>query len=253
MHVYIYDSFLSQKKYNNILSRVETRITDLGLNGKICRLGAMKSIKDMVEGEVKRGAKTIIAVGNDKTVNQVINAIAPLSPSVPFGIIPIGKDENSIAAALAIGLGEEACETISARRIEKMDLGLANSYYFLSEAKIQNKNTILEIDDYTIEITKNGEIKIINLANSEDIPANTVINPQDGILELLIQTEGRKKFLFAKGEKNDQSIFPLKKMLISNSKESLLIIDGSTAINMPVEIGIIKQKLNVIVGKERDF
>ncbi len=34
MHVYVYDSFLNQKKYDRILARLETRITDLGLNGK---------------------------------------------------------------------------------------------------------------------------------------------------------------------------------------------------------------------------
>jgi len=42
MHVYVYDSFLNQKKYDRILARLETRITDLGLNGKISILLIMK-------------------------------------------------------------------------------------------------------------------------------------------------------------------------------------------------------------------
>ncbi|MCK4553680.1 hypothetical protein KAU19_01815, partial [Candidatus Parcubacteria bacterium] len=64
MHIYIYDSYVNQKKYDKVLARIETRITDLGLNGKISRLGLMKNIPDLVYNELKRGVKTIIAVGN---------------------------------------------------------------------------------------------------------------------------------------------------------------------------------------------
>ena len=58
MHVYIYDSFLGHKKFDNTLARIETRLTDLGLNGKISRMGAMKNIQSTVSNELKRGAKT---------------------------------------------------------------------------------------------------------------------------------------------------------------------------------------------------
>ena len=100
MHIYIYDSFVNQKKYDKILARIETRITDLELNGKISRLGVMKNIPDIVSNELKRGAKTIIAVGNDKTINQVINSLA--GSQVPLGIIPIGRENNQISFALGI-------------------------------------------------------------------------------------------------------------------------------------------------------
>lgn len=249
MHVYIYDSFLNQKKYDNILTRVETRITDLGLNGKICRLGAMKSIKDMVEGELKRGATTIIAVGNDKTVSQVVNTMAPLNSTTPLGIIPIGRRENIISAALGIETAEEACETLSARRIEKLDLGTANNYYFLAGATIGGKGTILEIKSYSVEIMEEGEIKIINLPPSENFPAN----PQDGVLDLYIQTVGKKKFLFGKEKAAGQSVFPLKKLSVMNIKNQPLILDGTITVNTPIEIGVEKQRLNVIVGKGRKF
>ena len=50
MHVYIYDSFLNHKKFEKIIARIETRVTDLGLNGKINRLvdhGIAIGIKDL--------------------------------------------------------------------------------------------------------------------------------------------------------------------------------------------------------------
>ena len=38
---------------------MEIRLTDLGLNGKIIRLGGIKNIKGTIQNEIKLGAKTI--------------------------------------------------------------------------------------------------------------------------------------------------------------------------------------------------
>ena len=45
MHVYIYDDYLAKGKYNKAINRMEIRITDLGLNGKILRLSGIKNVK----------------------------------------------------------------------------------------------------------------------------------------------------------------------------------------------------------------
>ena len=265
MHVYIYDSFLNHKKYSGTLARIETRLTDLGLNGKISRLGAMKNIKNSVENELKRGAKTIIAVGNDQTVNQVISAMAGVNQtisagsgarkSVPLGIIPIGKDNNFIAECLGVSMEEEACDILSGRRIEKLDLGQANGSFFLSDASITNKGTVIEMEKaYSIEIMDEGEINVVNLAAAnKPKPANAKFNPQDGILELFIRTEKKKGFLKLSGSETGESIFSLKKLTIHNNKNHPLILDGSTEIPTPAQISILKQKLSIIVGKERSF
>ena len=265
MHVYIYDSFLNHKKYSGTLARIETRLTDLGLNGKISRLGAMKNIQSAVENELKRGAKTIIAVGSDRTVNRVISAMAGASQiisagsgvrqSVPLGIIPIGKDNNFIAESLGVSMEEEACDILSGRRIEKLDLGQANNSFFLSDASIANKGTVIEMDKtYSIEIMDEGEVNVVNLAAArKPKPANAKFNPQDGILELFIRTEKKKGFLKLANAEIGESIFSLKKLTIHNNKNRPLILDGSTEIPTPAQISVIKQKLNIIVGKNRNF
>ncbi len=264
MHVYIYDSFVNHKKYNNILARIETRLTDLGLNGKICRLGAMKNIREMVKSELSRGAKTIVAVGNDQTVSQVLNALAQstdpapyqktLNPTPPMGIIPVNGENNSIAAALGIGPGEEACETLSARRVEKLDLGMANDAYFLSTASITNQGTVVTIKNYSVELLEEGEINIINLPPKEMVlPREAIFNPQDGFLDLLIQTKKNKKRLFAGAQEMSQSVFPVTLLSLSNDRGRPLLLDGSLEVRSPAEIKLIKKKLNIIVGKERNF
>lgn len=263
MHIYIYDAFLNDKKYNNILARVETRITDLGLNGKISRLSVMKNVRAVIDNELRRGAKTIIAVGNDKTVSRVINEMA--GSAVPLGIIPIGKENNIIASALGIPQEEKACDTLSARRIEKIDLGMAEQYrdeepagekYFLTNASIANKGTIIEIKkDYSIEIGGEGYIDIINIPTpGKNLPEETDFNPKDGRIELVMREKPKKK-IFSR-QKKDQSlpsVFSLKNFYLLNNKNLPLLLDYSLEVHTPVEISAIKQGINVIVGKERSF
>lgn len=249
MNIFIYDSFLNQKKYDRLLARLETRITDLGLNGKISRLSLMRNINDTVKNELKRGAKTIVAVGNNKTISQIINSLD--GGSVPLGIIPIGEEHNDIAASLGIDSADQACDILSARLLARLDLGLANQTYFLSKATIENQGTVVDMsDDYTIEATKTGLIHILNLANQKiKLPLNVRVAPNDGVLELVISAQANQG-IFSKPA--DQSIFKIKKITINNLKNQL-ILDGSISVAMPATITVVNQCLNVIVGKNKNF
>ena len=244
MHVYIYDEYLNKPKYNRAINRLEIRLTDLGLNGKIIRLGGIKNIKATIQNEIKLGAKTIVAVGNNQTINKIIGSIidteiySDFQKKTLLGLIPVG-DDNSIASSFGIKDIDEACNILLARRIEKIDLGLVGDYYFLNQASIQSAGTTLEIDDYSLEINERGEAKIINLLSdpSEKIKSK----PHDGKLDILIRT--RKK---------DETVITVKKIKISNEKEKLLI-DGVFEIETPAEISVMRDCVNVIVGKDRLF
>ena len=244
MYVYIYDDYLNKAKYNRAINRLEIRLTDLGLNGKIIRLGGIKNIKGTIQNEIKLGAKTIVAVGNNQTINKIIGAVidaeiyGDFQKNTLLGLVPIGND-NSIASSFGIDNIEEACDILLARRIKKIDLGLIGNYYFLNQASIQSLGTIISIDDYTLEITEKGEVRIINLLS--DPKEKIKSNPNDGKLDILIKTR-----------KRDESIITVKKLKINNPKEQL-IIDDVVAINTPVEVGIMKDRVNVIVGKNRLF
>jgi diacylglycerol kinase family enzyme len=99
-----------------------------------------------------------------------------------------------------------------------------------------------------------GEVNVVNLATTEKpVPAQAKFNPQDGILELFIRTKKSKGFLKFAGREIGESIFSLKKLTIHNNKNHSLILDGFLQIPTPAQISIQKQKLSVIVGKERSF
>lgn len=249
MNIFIYDSFLNQKKYDRLLARLETRITDLGLNGKISRLSATRNVSETIASELKRGAKTIIAVGNNKTINQVINSLA--GSQIPLGVIPIGKDRNEIAKSLGIESMEVACDILSARLLAKLDLGLANQTYFLSNVSINNQGTVIDMNkSYTIETAEKGLIYIFNLIGEQiKRPPKVKFIPDDGLLELVVNTRGNKNFFT---RQDHQSIFKIKKITLHNLKHQL-ILDGSIPLAAPAEITVVKKHLNVIVGKNRNF
>ncbi len=249
MYFYLLDSFLSNKKYENILTRIERRIVDLGIEGKFERLTILKDLKEVVTGAIKKGFKTIIAVGNNQTVTEVINAIAD-DNKITLGIIPVGKD-NKIASLLGIPEGELACDVISNRLIETVDLGQINHHYFLTSLKIINPEVALECDDsYRVIPSPSQEINIFNL----DCQNNRSFDPKDGVLDTMISSSSSWKSLFSKAQ--NESLFPAKKIKIlelNKDKQSKIIVDGLKVLKRPLTVMIAPQKLKVIVGKERKF
>jgi len=247
MNIYIYDDYLNKSKYNRILNRVEIRLTDLGLNGKIIRLGAIKNIRDVIQNEIKNGAKTIVAVGNNQTVNKVIGSVIDnelygfFQKNILFSIIPIGED-NSIANSLGIKKEEEACNILLARRVKKIDIGIVNNYYFLNKATIPSQESILEIDgEYTLEPQEKGIIDIFNLKSSANDDKLLKVNPIDGKLDVYIKDKNK-----------DLTFVSASKLKITNSKFPL-VLDDIIEIKTPADINVVSGKLNVIVGKDRSF
>jgi len=259
MHVYIYDTFVSDKKYINQVARVETRITDLGLNGKIVRMGLISSVSSAIENEIKKGANTIIAVGDKQIFSQAVNAMAQLlaresiGKSVPLGFIPVGKKDLLIADSLGIGSAELACDILSQRRIEALSLGQANNSYFLFSATVPTEHTTIEIDEnYSIEIKEPGEIGVINLAVGFTLPQSAKTDQADSSLELVIKTAQGKKYLPGKRGAGDQSVFAFNKLRIINKKYPILL-DGAKNLTSPVDIQVAPMKISLIVGKNRQF
>ena len=76
MYYYIYDQFLSHKKYDKILAQVESKITDLGIKNRIIKMSILKSVSELITDAIRKGAQTIVVAGNDKTINNIVNLVA---------------------------------------------------------------------------------------------------------------------------------------------------------------------------------
>lgn len=247
MYLYIYDSFLSDKKYNDLLSQIEKRVTDLGIKGRIARLSILKNMKELITDGIKSGVQTVVVIGNVQTFAKVINIVAGLD--VVLGLIPVEND-NKIAKMLGIPPKVLACDILASRIIKKIDLGQINNQYFIGQAELNNADVIIEHDGYNIKATTtNNNITIYNFAEPTLVPGST---PIDGSLELVITPIKSGVF----GKKNiPGTILPFSKIKISTEGEEQVSIltDEQIIMKTPAEISVAPQKLKIIVGPERCF
>ncbi len=251
MYLYLFDSFLAKRKYKKILDRIETRITDLEISGRIIKLTILESIPDLIKEATKKGVKTVVAVGNDKTFCQAASALA--NSETVLGFIPIGEG-NKISEILDIPKEELACEVISARLIENLDLGKINHHFFISSVEIKTNKVILESDNFKIH--PSSEINKIYISNLNYI-FNKISNPKDGLLEIILEKESWGLFpFFGFKEKMIDSLFFLKKLGIKspeNKKGVPVVVDNYKILKTPLTVEILPNSLKVIVGKERKF
>ncbi len=258
MYYYIYDSFVTDKKHLPTVHAVEARLTDLGINGRIEKLTVLKNMKEIVEDAVKKGAKTIVGVGDDSTVSKIISYLPNLN--ITLGIIPIGPN-NKIASLLGIAPGEEACNVLSARIIEKIDLGKANDNYFISKLAVPSQKQIT-MDAGTYRIRQLSEYNHINICNFDiqqalDRDTSARSNPKDGILEAVISAQKKRSGLWSMFQQKTysrKSVFPFKKIKIKCDSDSVPVIaDDQVTIKTPVTVEVAPKKLKIIVGKNRMF
>jgi len=244
MYYYLYDSYLTDKKYLATLAKTESKLTDMGINGKINRLSFLKNIPQILKEEVNQGVKTIVIVGNDRTFSQIVNIALDLN--VTFGYIPIGQPDN-LARIFGLPQGEESCHILSSRIINKIDLGKINdNNYFLTGVELAGGRISLDCDDsYFINLEdKNNFLTISNLAAKNKLIART----NHGQLTLLIRSRQKKLFK----TKENFSVFKCKKIKISSERPlPALIIDEKKIIKTPLEISILPEKIKMIVGKNR--
>lgn len=248
MYYYIYDNYLAEKKYQSSLSRIESKLTDLGINGKIVKMSALKNLGSNLNSDIAQGIKTIVVVGNDQTLNQSLNIINNFS--LPIGFIPIGPN-NNLAQIMGIPEGESACNTLSSRNIRQINLGIINQkYYFISYLEMQGNGLYINCDDdYYINIEGKEDIVTISNIYYGEYDEKIKIENNTNHLNLIIKNTAKGIF---KAKKEHFSFFKAHKIAINSEKSiPILLMDEKRIIKTPIRIEIAKQKLSLIVGKNR--
>lgn len=245
-NVYIYDHALSGSRYQKTLERLETRLTDLGLSGKIYRLGPMTRVNEIIRDEIRKAAKTITVVGGDALITKVASLMAGCE--IPLAIIPLEK-ESACALALGINL-ESACRILAARRIVRIDLGRTDSgATFLSEITFSARNPMIRIDGGITASTEGAaEIQVVNVLPDEFGYRGSRPSPEDGRLNAyILKTESG----FLKKGISQSSIVCREIEILSGPLAG--VIDGQLSVDKVTKISLIPRALSVIVGKERNF
>ncbi len=251
MHYYIYDSFLKGKKYQRILGRIEARLTELGMKGKVARISLLRNIKDAVREAARSDATTIIAVGNDQTLVEVLNSLPDFS--TVLGFIPIPPD-SYFGDLLGIPPQEFACDVLANRLIEHLDVGQVGERYFLSGVEMQRQPEELECDHtFRIHPLRNYQnVFIYNLAPAALNQAGTM-NPRDGRLAAVVTDQPPFwRQLFGLEPKNP-SIISARHVSIKDTTPVPMSIDRGPTVRGPDTTTLAARKIKMVVGKVRQF
>jgi len=242
MYCYLYDDFIQgNKRFEKELALIENRLTDLGIAGKTSRLALFRNAEEMIRDEIDKGVTTVVVLGNDETVRKVLNVLA--DSGVVFGIIPIGP-KNELARLLGIPEGVAACDVLSSRRVETIDIGLINGRKFISGISVPQFRAELTCEDkFRIIPTSFAELHINNLAS--------VCNPCDGLLQAVIRADVKRGFL--KRTSIEESTLPLQSMTIRAEKAIKLYVDGEEMEGTRFDISVEPMCMKIITGKDRVF
>lgn len=245
MYCYLYDEYIQEnKRYERELLKIENRLTDLGIAGKISRLALFRNAEEMIRDEINKGVSTVVVLGNDDTVRKVLDVAA--ESDVALGIIPIGP-HNEFARMLGIPEGVAACDVLSARRIETIDIGTVNGRRFITGLSIPDFHAELNCED-KFRITATSRRAALEIRNLAD-----VADPCDGKFDAVILAAIKTGWGIFGHKQLKESIFPMKSLAIRSEKPISLFVDGQEMTSTRFDIGIEPLILKVITGKGRVF
>jgi len=253
MYFYFYDKFTQDKQYEVELTRIETRLIELGINGRVEKLSIFKNAKELIEDGIKKGAHTVVAVGDDSTFATVVSIVAAYDVSV--GFIPLIQ-ESRFAEVLGIPFGQEAANVLSQRLVQDVDLGRIQDHHFLGTLYASEPSQLeLKCDaQYTISTTEDTtELRIMNCGDiiGEEM---RLMPAADGRIDIVVSPVVEEGMLRKKKVRQNEkeSIFPVKHVEISSGSESVtLSADGVENFTTPCEVDVVPSAMKLIVGRDR--
>jgi diacylglycerol kinase family enzyme len=270
MYYYIVDpQKISQREFERVQNLLYSSLSEYRVSGEIVRVTGLRTVNQLVENAFSHGSKTIVAVGSDDTLNEVINAIKDREMTV--GYIPI--QETEVGNLLGIRSIEHGAKTIGQRRIAELDLGMVNNNLFVSKLSFGLGTTetgflkmfnfklirsLLDLPTFEIKFSANQKFQASATAVG-GIISNSLIH---GVIDVMLlpklskgQTlQYRNEILNGTYDRIPlASIIHVKKLEIS-SPHGLPMKAGSRVIaKTPVSIEIRPKALKIIVGKDRQF
>ncbi|MBI2415925.1 MAG: hypothetical protein HYV33_04695 [Candidatus Kerfeldbacteria bacterium] len=254
MFFYVYDAFALEPKHEGGLTRIENRIIELGINGRVEKLTPLRNLKSVIDTGIKSEAHTIVIVGGDETFLRSINIVA--AHNIVLGYIPFAT--TSVCAPL-LGISDtiEACNILSRRIVKPFDLAKANQNYFWACATIAHGSavTIRCNDNFTISSRwPESQIRIDNLGNifQSQLSRQHISPASRGTVTVDIQASQKNNRWFKKHSQKDHTEIVVQRVVINHCNQPVaVVLDQVTTIKTPVTITVKPKQLQLIVGKDR--
>jgi len=267
------------EKFEKLQTELQGLLAEFKVAGEAARVTPLRTVQELVDTASQRGAKTLVACGNDDTFNLMLAALK--GRDFILGFIPFDENSN-LAKILGIENVYLGVKTVAARRVEKIDLAKISGNYFISYLEFgvmshqlknaslwqslkllssEAKNFTIRVDDsYTVTISGLGGL-VTNIRSSSS-QSEKIANPTDGNLDLLILERLGKmqiiKYRDAIAEGNlekvpNTTVIKCKKVQFLEPRGFNLTMLGRVVAKFPATVEIIPQRLRMIVGRNRTF
>lgn len=291
MYYYIVNPAAGGGKINKIQDRLKERLKRLGIMGEFVKSTGPGDVAKLAKLGVEKGFKTIVAVGGDSTINEVMNAIIG-SERVALGIIPT-SNTNELALALGITDWYAATGILAARKVEEVDLGRVGDRFFVTSVSVGFEPRVAQIRalaagnlptrmryflgmfkesttyrpvSATLKFDGNYEVEAecfnIMVSNAQfSTVKHATIKPNDSLLDTVVITKIPPSKILKYSYLSDTSAIDLPKISVFHSKKIEIVtrepvdvsIDGQTGVKTPIVMRIADKKLRVIVSRKRKF
>jgi hypothetical protein len=257
MYVYLYDNFLKKKKYVSTMKVIENKLTDFGISGRILRLQHFVNPENLVMDEIRRGAKTVVIVGNDDTLSYVLTRAATLDTT--FGFIPVGPD-NTMAQVLGIPTGDKACDVLSKRRTVDIDIGEVSNKnrFFIAKLDIPPAD-INVIYDNKFSVSSSSGLMSLTVTNlipyewSRRWSARATVRPQDRRLDAYLRPLVKQGVVRHKLEEPSIFQFDVLEVESADGRAFSVSVDGQESKEKHVIISMSDRRICMVVGRDRQF
>ncbi len=250
MYLYIYDEFIQDKRFEKDILQIENRLTDLGIAGKIARLALFRDPEEMIRDEIRRGATTVVAVGNDRTVRKILDVVS--EGGATLAMIPLGTPDI-LAKLFGMPPGLAACDVLSARIVETVDLGTVNGRRFLLGFSIPSfKGSVHFAGSCRVSPLKTGALEILNLGpGSEGVPGRASADPTDGLLEALLRVKVPGGFL--RRARVTTTVLPAPAFAVQDEEPMSGFADGEELRGKRFDVSVETGAIRVVTGRGRLF
>ncbi len=281
MYYYIVDANkVNQRDFERVQANLYSSISEYHISGEIVRVTGIRTIRQLVETAFFHQAKTIVAVGTDETLDEIVNVAG--DRDITLGFIPLVQTDLSYV--LGIPDIAQACKFLAVRRVEEIDLGLINGKQFLSKlefgldvkqktgfdffglnfakklAKTPTLETRFRVDN---NYQASSEIWSGLILNTRGATSSKEIgNPSDGVLDLLLLPKVSQSSAFThknqilKGEFEkipNASVIHFQKLEMIAPLNMRIRLGSQELTEVPATISIKPKALKIIVGRNRTF
>lgn len=280
MYYYIVNPAAGKGAINQIQPRLRNQLKELGIDGEFAKTTGPGDATKMTEAAIAKGSKTLVAVGGDGTVNEVVNGVS--RDNIAVGIIPIGQ-HNNLARRLGYNRWQDAPTILAQRRITSLSLIAAGQQFFLSNLTIGFETDFdRQIDTAPTGLTarlrqlqqtwghaqqfqplhcqiKTDQFELECAAFTLTVSNQKFSNPlADNKLEISILDKPTRRQLTAylwrlgRGTPDDEAVstrFPSERVVINTKPTAGLMIDGKPAGRTPIAIRLTDRRIRFISQK----